>query len=178
MSRRSGGPTKNPADTAVEGLDQRGVVAILGAADALRRRFATVLEPRGLTLSQYNVLRILRGAGPGGLRTMEIADRMLEKTPGVTRLLDRLEAQGWVERRRSTRDRRVVRCAITESALELLAELDPGISQADRECLEGLDDERKRRLVELLEELLAGLGEGQAPGPGPGSAAPEDEGVR
>ena len=75
-----------------------GVVALLRTTDLLRRVLSGVVETRGLTLQQYNVLRILRGAGSEGLPTLEIGQRMIEKSPGVTRLLDRLEAKRVVRR--------------------------------------------------------------------------------
>src|SRR5687768_9579886 len=85
---------------------QEAVVALFRTGDALRRHFARVLEPWGITPQQYNVLRILRGAGADDLPTLAIAERMLERTPGVTRLLDRMEEKGWVARQRCVEDRR------------------------------------------------------------------------
>jgi DNA-binding MarR family transcriptional regulator len=77
-----------------------GGLGLMRTADVLRRRGAAVVEPRGITLQQYNVLRILRGAGEEGLPTLEVAARMVEQTPGITRLLDRLEVKGLVRRQR------------------------------------------------------------------------------
>src|SRR3954466_7364516 len=78
-------------------------VALLRTADLLRRMIGTVVEPRGITAQQYNVLRILRGAGDDGLPTLDIAERMIEQTPGITRLMDRLEAKKLVVRKRCTK---------------------------------------------------------------------------
>ncbi len=75
-------------------------------ADLARRRITTVIEPHGLTPQQFNVLRILRGAGPDGLPTLEVANRMIEQAPGITRLLDRLEAKELIKRHRCPKDRR------------------------------------------------------------------------
>ena len=99
---------------------QEAYLALLRTADDSKRYMTRVLEPAGVTIQQYNVLRILRGAGKEGLPTLVVADRMLERTPGVTRLIDRMERKGWVERSRCTEDRRRVWCKITGSGLELL----------------------------------------------------------
>jgi DNA-binding MarR family transcriptional regulator len=86
---------------------------------------------------------------------MEIAERMFERAPGITGLLDRLEAKGLIERRRQEHDRRCVRCTISASGLELLAELDGPVADADREALAGLGPAEARRLVDLLGEIRA-----------------------
>jgi MarR family transcriptional regulator, organic hydroperoxide resistance regulator len=129
-----------------------GAVGLLLTADLLRRRLAAVVEPHGITPQQYNVLRILRGAGPDGLPTLEVAERMVEKAPGITRLVDRLEAAGLVERRRVATDRRQVRCVIGNRGLELLAALDAPIRAAD-ESIGVLLPADVDRLVELLDTL-------------------------
>lgn len=130
------------------------VLSLLRAADRCRRYVATVLRPAGITLQQFNVLRILRGAGPGGLPTLEVGERMIEKTPGVTRLLDRLEARGWVRRWRDPEDRRVVLATITEPGLELLAELDAPVLAADRRCVATFSAEEMAELECLAERVL------------------------
>ncbi|HXH40516.1 MAG TPA: MarR family transcriptional regulator, partial [Thermoanaerobaculia bacterium] len=99
---------------------QEAAVALLRTADVLRRIIGAVVEPKGITTQQYNVLRILRGAGERGLPTLEIADRMIETTPGITRLVDRLETKKFVVRERCLTDRRQVFCRITPSGLSLL----------------------------------------------------------
>src|SRR4051795_1937402 len=107
-------------------------VALMRTADLLRRIGATVLGPHDLTEQQYNVLRILRGAGERGLPTLDIAERMIEETPGITRLIDRLEAKKLVSRERCLTDRRQVFCRITPSGLSLLTTLDtPMLEAAD-----------------------------------------------
>src|SRR5215467_11060808 len=103
---------------------QEAGVALLRTADVVKRRMAKVIEPAGITLQQYNVLRILRGSGEGGIATLEIARRMIEQTPGITRLLDRLENKRLVRRERCPSDRRQVLCWITDPGLKLLGELD------------------------------------------------------
>lgn len=92
---------------------QEAALALLRTASVVSRRFARVVEPQGLSLAQYNVLRILRGAGPDGLPTLAIRDRMIDEGSTVTRLLDKLEAAGLVTRDRSRPDRRQVLCRIT-----------------------------------------------------------------
>ena len=131
---------------------QEGAIGLLLTADLLRRRIAAVVEPHGITVQQYNVLRILRGAGPVGLPTLEVAERMIEKAPGVTRLLDRLEAAGHVERHRAPSDRRQVLCTITARGLALLGTLDAPIRATD-DCFEVLPPADVDRLAELLDAL-------------------------
>ena len=126
------------------------VLGILRAADLFRRRAAALFEPYGITQQQYNVLRILRGAGPEGLCTLSIVERMLERTPGITRLIDRLEAKGWAVRVRTDDDRRQVWCRITAEGLRLLARLDRPVAELDRALVAGLSRADQERLGALL----------------------------
>jgi DNA-binding MarR family transcriptional regulator len=128
------------------------VVGVLRTADALRRTFTQLLEPYDITLQQYNVLRILRGSGEP-VPTLEIGERLIEQTPGVTRLIDRLEAKGLVERYRSQVDRRVVGCSISREGLRLLEELDPLMEEADLAPMESLSEGEQKLLVALLERV-------------------------
>ncbi|MDH3206370.1 MAG: MarR family transcriptional regulator [Gemmatimonadota bacterium] len=132
---------------------QEAYVALLRTADDSRRYISNVLEPEGVTLQQYNVLRILRGAGKSGVATLAIAERMLERTPGVTRLIDRMERKGWVERSRCTEDRRRVWCKITESGLSLLEKLDRPVSDVDDAFGDVLDEDELGTLVGYLDRL-------------------------
>jgi DNA-binding MarR family transcriptional regulator len=132
---------------------QEAAVATMRTADDLRRHFGGVVEPHGLTLQQYNVLRILRGARGTPLPTLEIGERLIERTPGVTRLLDRLATKGLVRRERSAEDRRQVNGFITESGLELLEELDGAIDSADDVLRDSLDEDELRQLVVLLDRV-------------------------
>jgi DNA-binding MarR family transcriptional regulator len=134
---------------------QEAVVGLLRTTDRVRRTLAGVVEPRGITLQQYNVLRILRGARPTGLPTLEIAARMVEHAPGITRLLDRLEAKGLVRRQRRAADRRQVMCRITPAGLRLLAGLDAGLQRADASTLGILSRRELRRLIALLDRIRA-----------------------
>lgn len=134
-------------------LDKPAILELLRAADRARRHFSEVLHPFDLTLQQYNVLRILRGASPEALPTLAIGERMIEKTPGVSRLLDRLEARGLVRRERCDEDRRRVLCMLTERASGILAQLDEPIDRADADCLARLSDQEKSRLIDLTSRI-------------------------
>jgi len=131
------------------------VVALLRTADLVRRHATALLDGHGITLQQFNVLRILRGAGDAGLPTLEVAERMIEQTPGVTRLLDRLEAKGLVRRQRCPKDRRQHLCWITDEGLEVLAGLDEPVQKANQESLKGLGARDQRELVRLLDLVRA-----------------------
>lgn len=135
---------------------QEGTLALLRTADVVRRALSAVIEPRGITLQQYNVLRILRGAGPAGLPTLEIASRMIETSPGITRLLDRLEEKSLVARVRCPKDRRRVLCTATSGGLRLLATLDTPVHEADEGALRMLTDRQTDSLIVLLEAVRSG----------------------
>jgi DNA-binding MarR family transcriptional regulator len=139
------------------------LVGLLRTADRVRRALALVIEPHGVTLQQYNVLRILRGAGADGLPTLDIAERMIESAPGITRLLDRLEAKKLVRRKRCERDRRQVLCWLEPAGFELLARLDTPVTAADKAMLSGLSQRRVAELIRLLDEVRAGLEPGAVP---------------
>lgn len=134
-------------------LAQEVTVGVLHTADVLRRRVGAVIERYGITLQQYNVLRILRGAGSDGLPTLEIAARMIERTPGITRLIDRLERKGLVRRERRAEDRRQVFCRISPEGLRLLARMDQAVNQADEEALGALSRSQQRQLMTLLDAI-------------------------
>src|SRR6478672_7540500 len=116
------------------------VVSVLRTAAVMQRHLAQVVEAHGITVQQYNVLRILRGAGDAGLPTLAIRDRMIEEAAGITRLLDKLEAAGHVVRERSTPDRRQVLCQITPAGLELLARLDAPMEAMTESAFSTLND--------------------------------------
>jgi DNA-binding MarR family transcriptional regulator len=121
-------------------------------ADILSRGLIPVLRAEYLSATQYNVLRILRGA-PEGLYCGEIASRMITRDPDVTRLLDRLEKRGMISRCRETKDRRTVMAKITPEGLKLLSRLDEPVQAAHRKQLGHLGRERLRTLTELLRVL-------------------------
>jgi DNA-binding MarR family transcriptional regulator len=134
-----------------ESLEQEALLNVLRTADALMQRLSAVLKPFKLSHSQYNVLRILRGAGPDGLACREIAERMVTRDPDITRLLDRLETRGLVRRTRDEKDRRVIMARITPEGLRILAQLDEPIEDLDRRQLTHLGKQRLQMLIQLLE---------------------------
>jgi DNA-binding MarR family transcriptional regulator len=138
---------------------QEAVIALLRTTDRVRRLIAEQLAPFEVTPQQYNVLRILRGAGPEGLPTLEIADRMIEDAPGITRLIDRLEAKSMVSRERCPTDRRQVTCRIGKPGLKLLAEVDQMVAESDEILGAHLNKQELERLIALLDKIRAGLAE-------------------
>ena len=114
---------------------QEAAVSLLHTADLVRRVVTSVVGNDDITLQQYNVLRILRGAGENGLPTLEIAERMVEQTPGITRLIDRIETKKLVARERCRTDRRQVFCRITKDGLALLARLDAPLHATEEASL-------------------------------------------
>jgi DNA-binding MarR family transcriptional regulator len=130
--------------------EEEAYLSLLRTADALAAALDRLLAPAGLTGTQYNVLRILRGAGASGLTCRGAAERMLTHDPDVTRLLDRLERRGLVRRSRERPDRRVVSTRITAAGLELLAGLDAPIEEFHRQQLGRLGKSSLRALTDLL----------------------------
>ena len=135
---------------------EEAFVTLLHTTDALQRNVAALLKEAGLTLAQYNVLRILRGAGSAGLPCGEIAARMLTRDPDMTRLLDRLVAQGLVVRSRQADDRRVVSTRISELGLQRIAPLDDTLAELHRRQLGHLGDQRLLQLTALLDAAREG----------------------
>ena len=132
-------------------------VALLRTADKMKTYFETIVAPFDITGQQYNVLRILRGAEPEGLPTLTIAERMIERAPGITRMIDRLEAKELVGRENCPNDRRCVYCRITEKGLNLLELLDEPVEEADRAVFRGLEEEEIKQLIALLEKAGKGF---------------------
>jgi DNA-binding MarR family transcriptional regulator len=130
------------------------MVGLLLTAEAVRWPVQDLLSTHeDLTLQQYNLLRILRGAGSKGLPTLEVGARMIERTPGITRLLDRLEQKGLVVRTRSPEDRRQVICRITELGSGLLKKLDRPVDALDDATMGGLDEREIGELIQLLDKV-------------------------
>jgi DNA-binding MarR family transcriptional regulator len=130
---------------------QDAVVNIMRTANYLRRFSSPLFDQHDITWQQFNVLRILRGAGLEGLPTLEIAERMIEQAPGITRLLDRLEKKKLVRRERPSDNRRQVLCFITKPGLALLQELDAPIRNQDKQALHRLNESEIEELIRLLE---------------------------
>lgn len=141
-------PRRSPTPPA-----KAAVIALFRTTDQVRRQLDAAIEPFGITGQQYNVLRILRGALPEALPTLAIAARMLEQTPGITRLLDRLEKKRLVTRERCADDRRQVLCTITPAGLDLLSRMDAPIDLADAAAFGGLTRAEMHTLVALLEQI-------------------------
>lgn len=135
---------------------QEATIALMRTASVVSRRMARVVEPRGISLAQYNVLRILRGAGTAGLPTLTIRDRMIEEGSTVTRLVDKLEAAGLVSRHRTAADRRQVLCEISPDGLTLLSELDPLVDAAEVDVMSALDAATRRHFIETLASIRLG----------------------
>ena len=136
---------------------QEATVALIYTADLVRRSVSNVVEGHGITLQQYNVLRILRGAGEKGLPTLDIAERMIEQTPGITRLIDRLETKKLVIRERCATDRRQVFCRITGDGLTLLTRLDQPLHETEALALAYLSPRQLSQLITLLDRARNGL---------------------
>jgi MarR family transcriptional regulator, 2-MHQ and catechol-resistance regulon repressor len=140
-----------------ESPEEEAHLNIARTGDQLSNRFGRLLRQFGLTGSQYNVLRILRGEGRP-MPCAEIAERMVQVVPAMTGLLDRLERQGLVERERNQHDRRVVCVSATRRALDLLAKIDEPIANLNRRVLGHLSRAELRQLSRLLEKARQNMG--------------------
>jgi DNA-binding MarR family transcriptional regulator len=132
-----------------DSLRQEALLNLWRTASAMQDGLERVLKQQGVSAAQYNVLRILRGAGAAGLCRNEIRDRLVARMPDVTRLLDRLQALGLVRRERGTADRRQVSTYLTEAGAALLASLDAPVSAEHDRQLGHMSDEQVRALIEL-----------------------------
>jgi DNA-binding MarR family transcriptional regulator len=137
--------------------EEAAFLDLLRTTDMLSRGLAHILKAEDLSSTQYNVLRILRGAADG-LPCGEIASRMITRDPDITRLLDRLEKRELISRSRETRDRRTVIARITPDGLKLLARLDGPVEEGHRKQLGHLGRERLRALTELLSAARTQVG--------------------
>lgn len=143
-------PIRSPQEQAVLGL--------MRTSRAIEDSWLSYLkQTEGISISQYNILRILRGARPKAIKSSEIADRMIYRDPDVTRLVDRLVMQGLVRRERDDEDRRVVRVGITGKGLALLERLDGPVDRYTRAVMGGLTQHQMRDLCLLLDEVRAGI---------------------
>lgn len=148
---RQNRPWSSPAEEAF--------VSVMRTAALIRRGLAQAVEPLGISPAQYNVLRILRGAGIEGLPTLAVRDRLVEEAPGITRLIDKLEKARAVRRDRTGRDRRTVRVMITPTGLELLDQAERQVrTLLDRFSSSLPDDAQHLALSSLLAQARTGLG--------------------
>ncbi len=139
---------KRPFDSA----EQEAALNIVRTNDQLQIRFARLFREYGLTPSQYNVLRILRGEGQP-LPILEIANRTITVVPGITGLIDRLEQAELVSRERCAEDRRVIYVSLTAKATKLLAKIDQPLVEMHKRLLAGLSGGELRQLSDLLEKI-------------------------
>jgi DNA-binding MarR family transcriptional regulator len=133
-------------------------LGVIRTASLVRRAISEVVEPFGITQPQYNVLRILRGAGSEGLPTLMVRDRMVDEAPGITRLVTKLARAGLLRRERSTPDQRQVICYITKKGLALLKTLDPLILVAGESGASGLSRAEIGTLIRLLDKVRSSIG--------------------
>jgi len=134
-----------------ESLESEVFLNLMRTADALSRGSEEILKLAGLSHTQYNVLRILRGAGDRGLCCREVAERMITRDPDITRLLDRMERRGLLTRSRDSGDRRVITVRITPAGSKVLKDLDGPLTQHNRNLLSHMDKGDLRKLLALLE---------------------------
>lgn len=144
---RQSRPFRNPA--------QESLLAMMRTGALLRGRLAAGLHGSDISPEQYNVLRILRGSEPQGLPTLDIAARLIDPTPAITRLIDKLETKKFLRRERSDEDRRQVWCRISPAGLSLLASLDEPVNRAEDAAMSNLSSAEQQRLIILLAKLRA-----------------------
>lgn len=132
-------------------LEQEAAISVVRTSDQLQIRFARLLREHGLTPSQYNILRILRGEGKP-LPILEIASRTITVVPGITGLIDRLEQAGFVNRLRCEKDRRVIYVALTDKGISALADLDEPLMALHGKLLGHLSQTELKELLRLLEK--------------------------
>lgn len=134
-------------------LEQEALLNVLATASWISGEMTAAMAPHGVTQAQYNVLRILRGRHPERYACSEIGERLLDRTPDVTRLLVRLEARGLIKRERAEHDRRVVEVHITPEGLDVLSRLDAPVAEAIGRLGRHLTDDQLSQLSRLLETL-------------------------
>ena len=125
-------------------------LSVVRTAAVVQDEVERFLKPYGITATQYNVLRILRGAEPDGLCRNEVRDRMLTRMPDMTRLLDRMEEAGLVVRSRERDDRRMVLTRISDQGRKLLSDLDVAVDREHKSRFTKLNDDELRSLIEML----------------------------
>jgi DNA-binding MarR family transcriptional regulator len=144
---------RNSSSCPTVALEDQIFVAILKTADGLSHQAEQLIKSARLTMAQYNVLRILRGAEPDGLLCRGISDRMISRDPDITRLLDRMETHGWITRQREKEDRRVVKTRITEEGLAVLKKLDQPVRELHKGQFSHMSASQLKTLAKLLEEV-------------------------
>jgi DNA-binding MarR family transcriptional regulator len=135
-------------------LEAKLFVALLRLSDRLAQDAELLIKSHGLTATQYNVLRILRGAGPDGLPCKRVGDRMISRDPDMTRLLDRMEKRSLITRERQTEDRRVIKTRITPAGLEILRKLYAPVDELHKKQFRHLTAAKLKVLADALEEAF------------------------
>jgi DNA-binding MarR family transcriptional regulator len=158
VSPRSPGATRRSRFGTLETPEREVYLLLQHVSGVLIQELATLLKPAGITPEQYHALRILRDAGPAGIPLSVVAERAVANDPDVTRLLDRLEHQGWATRNRDADDRRVVMARITSVGSRLLGRLDAAVAELHERQLGKLGSRHLPALRQLLEALVAGTG--------------------
>lgn len=141
---------------AIRLLEEEASLNIVRTSDFLMAKFTEVLKPYGLSATQYNVLRILRGARDAGVTCKDVGSRMLTRDPDITRLMDRLEKRGLLTRDRAKEDRRFVSIRLTEAGIKMVNEMDHPIERMHQSLMRHMTAEQLRALVGLLEEVRSG----------------------
>lgn len=134
-------------------LEEEVILNVARTAEYLTSAISSVLKAADLTLTQYNVLRILRGAGSEGLSCSEVGERMVTKESDITRLLDRVEARGFISRERPANNRRLVVARITDEGQDVLANLDAPVDELNRSLVGHLGIKKQSNLNDLLEAV-------------------------
>jgi len=142
---------------AIASLEEESLLNIVRTADVLLQSLTILMKPYQLSPTQYNVLRILRGAGSQGVSCKDIAARLVARDPDITRLMDRLEQRGLIVRDRSKEDRRIVTHRLTPAGSDLVTELQRPLEAANKRLTKGIGPGELRQLVDVLEQLRANL---------------------
>jgi DNA-binding MarR family transcriptional regulator len=157
------------------GPAEEALLNLMRTADCLQREFQRVSREWGVTSTQYNVLRILRGSHPRGLTCSAIGDRMITAEPDITRLLARLKALKLIRQQRDRQDRRVVWTQISDAGLDLLRQMDPTIQRTPKKLLDHLTEREVAELTRLLELARKPCVDGQSPVSCSGNSVSESE---
>ena len=142
---------------AMPSLEEESLLNVVRTADALMLALSSLLKPYQLSPTQYNVLRILRGAGEQGVSCKDIAARLVARDPDITRLMDRLEQRGLIVRDRAKEDRRIVTHRLTQPGIDLVYELDRPIEALNKQAMRAINAGQLRQLVDVLEQVRANL---------------------
>jgi DNA-binding MarR family transcriptional regulator len=141
-------------------IEEELLVSLLRTGDVLHERFEQIIRPFNISMTQYNVLRILRGAEPTGRTCGEIGERMIAREPDVTRLLERMDKAGLIKRTRDSQDRRVVVTRITAGGLKLLDEMEPKLRELDG-VLKPMGERKIETTLKLLDEVREHVGQNE-----------------